>query len=163
MEKQKQKNKSNEIVAGLVTGASDNDPAGIATYALSGIRFGFAQLWLLLLTTPILVAVQAMASRIAIVTGKGLSANFKNHFSTKVALGAVILLLTANVLTIGADIAAMSEAASLLVPGTKLIHCVVPISFITWYVVVFFNYKEIRKYFLWLILFFGAFIFSAIL
>lgn len=151
------------IVPGLVTGASDNDPAGIATYSLSGIRFGYGQLWLLVLTTPMLIALQSMVARIAIVTKKGLATNFKNVYSRNVAFGAVALLVVANVLTIGANIAAMSEAAALLVPGTSLINWVVPVSFIMWYVVVFLNYKHITQYFLWLILFYLAFIFSAIL
>ena len=151
------------IVPGLVTGASDNDPAGIATYSLSGIRFGYGQLWLLVLTTPMLIALQSMVARIAIVTKKGLATNFKNVYSRNVAFGAVALLVVANVLTIGANIAAMSEAAALLVPGTSLINWVVPVSFIMWYVVVFLNYKHITQYFLWLILFYLASIFSAIL
>ena len=151
------------IVPGLFTGASDNDPAGIATYSLSGIRFGYGQLWLLVLTTPMLIALQSMVARIAIVTKKGLATNFKNVYSRNVAFGAVALLVVANVLTIGANIAAMSEAAALLVPGTSLINWVVPVSFIMWYVVVFLNYKHITQYFLWLILFYLASIFSAIL
>ncbi len=159
----KDKKITDEIVPSLVTGAAGNDPAGIATYALSGIRFGFGQLWLLLLTTPMLIAVLSMVGRIAIVTKKGLSANLRTHFSQKVALVAVALLVAANVLTIGADIAAMAEAFALLVPGTELVHWVVPVSFLIWYVVVFFNYKEIRKYFMWLILIFAAFVISAIL
>ena len=155
-------NIGDRIVPGLVTGASDDDPSGIATYSISGIQFGLSQLWLLLLATPMLIAVQSMAARIAIVTRRGLSANFASVFSRKIALSAVGLLVVANVLTIGADIAAMSEAVSILVPGTKLIHWVVPVSFIMWYVLVFFNYKQIRRYFLWLVFFFFAFVISAV-
>jgi len=153
----------NRIVPGLVTGAADNDPAGVATYSLSGINFRYAQIWLLLLATPMLIAVQSMAVRLALVSKKGLSENYRKHYPLWIALTAVIFLVVSNILTIGANIAAMAEAASLLAPGTKLIHWVVPISFLIWYVVVFFNYRQIRKYFLWLILFFGAFVISAIL
>lgn len=153
----------NQTVPGVVTGASDNDPSGVVTYAISGIKFGYSQLWLLLLSTPMLIAVQSTIARIAIVTNKGLATNFREHFSKDISLAAVALLLIANILTIGADIAVMSEAAALLVPGTKLIFWVLPISVAVWYIVVFKNYAAIRKYFLWLVLFFGGFVVSAIL
>ena len=162
-EQEKGVNISSAIAPGLVTGASDNDPAGIATYALAGIRTGYGQLWLLPVITPMLIAVQSMAARIASITKRGIAANIVKFYGRKTALLAVGSLVIANVLTIGADIAAMAQSMSLLIPGTTILFWVVPVSFIMWYVLVFFNYREIRLYFLWLILISFAFVVSAYL
>jgi NRAMP (natural resistance-associated macrophage protein)-like metal ion transporter len=99
---------------GFITGASDDDPSGIATYAQTGTMFGYRQLWLVLWTLPFMIAVQEMCGRIGLVTGKGLSGVIRKHYSKKLLYGAVLLLLVANTINIGADLGAMAAAAQLV-------------------------------------------------
>ena len=101
---------------GLVTGASDDDPSGIATYSQAGAAFGLSLLWSSVLTLPLLIAVQEMCARIALVTGKGLLANIQARFSRPVVGMVVLLLVTANTLNLGADIGMMAASARLIVP-----------------------------------------------
>jgi NRAMP (natural resistance-associated macrophage protein)-like metal ion transporter len=103
------------IGPGVVTGAADDDPSGIVTYTQAGAQFGFGQLWTILLTLPLMVSVQEICGRIGIVTGKGLAENIKEHYSRKVLLFLVFLLLIANTINLGADIGAMAAAAQLFV------------------------------------------------
>lgn len=99
---------------GLITGVADDDPSGIATYSQAGAQFGFAMLWTMPLTFPLMAAVQSMCARIGRVTGKGLAANIKTALPPIVLQGVVLLLLVANVLNIAADVAAMGETAELV-------------------------------------------------
>lgn len=101
---------------GLVTGASDDDPSGIATYSQAGAQAGFGFLWTALLTFPLMAGVQEMCARIGLVTGRGLVGNLKEYYPRPVLYFLALLVLTANTINIGADIAGMSAAASLLVP-----------------------------------------------
>lgn len=101
---------------GFITGASDDDPAGIATYSITGAMFGFAQLWLAVLTVPLMIAVQEMCGRIGLVTGQGLASVMKRHYSRTLLTSCILLLLFANTVNIGADLGAMAAAAQLLVP-----------------------------------------------
>ena len=105
---------------GLVTGASDDDPSGIGTYSQVGAQFGYELLWTMVLSYPLMAAIQVMCARIGRVTGKGLAANIKKAFPPFVLYGAVLLLLIANTLNIAADVAAMGEVAELV---TGLNHC----------------------------------------
>jgi Mn2+/Fe2+ NRAMP family transporter len=98
---------------GLVTGVADDDPSGIATYSQAGAQFGLNMLWTMPLAYPLMSAVQSMCAQIGRVTGKGLAANIKTAFPPVVLQGVVLLLLTANVLNIAADLAAMGEVAEL--------------------------------------------------
>src|SRR5271156_5757258 len=93
---------------GLTTGAADDDPAGIATYSQTGAQYGFQLLWLSLLTFPLMAIIQEMCARIGIVTGEGLAANIRRHYSGKVLRWITILLFAANTLNIAADLGAMS-------------------------------------------------------
>lgn len=102
------------IGPGLITGAADDDPSGIATYSQAGAQFGVHMLWTMPLSYPMMAAVQSMCARIGRVTGKGLAANIKLAFPPYVLKGVVLLLLLANTLNIAADIAAMGEAAELV-------------------------------------------------
>ncbi|MEJ8823192.1 divalent metal cation transporter [Variovorax humicola] len=111
---------------GLITGAADDDPSGIATYSQAGARFGFGLLWTIVLTYPLMVAIQLIAARIGQVTGHGLATNIRRHFPGWLLYSLVLLLLVANAINIAADIAAMADAARLLVGGGR--H---------WYVVFF--------------------------
>jgi NRAMP (natural resistance-associated macrophage protein)-like metal ion transporter len=101
---------------GLVTGAADDDPSGIATYSQTGAQFGYGQLWTALFMLPFMTAVQEACARIGIVTGMGISAVVKKHYSRTVLYGVVALVVIANVINIGADIGAMAAAIQLLVP-----------------------------------------------
>ncbi len=101
---------------GLITGAADDDPSGIATYSQTGAQFGYGQLWAALFMLPIQVATQEACARIGAVTGKGLAAVFKENYSKKVVYAAVILVLLANTINIGADLGAMAAATQLLIP-----------------------------------------------
>ena len=102
---------------GLITGAADDDPSGIATYSQAGAAYGFNLLWTMVLTFPLMSAVQMIAARIGRVTGKGLAANIKEMFPAPVLGVMVLLLFVANAINIGADLAAMGEGAQLVVGG----------------------------------------------
>ena len=106
---------------GLITGAADDDPSGIATYSQAGAQFGFNTLWTLVLTYPFMVGIQLVSARIGRVTGRGLAANIRHAYSPVLLYMIVLLLLVANVINIAADIAAMGEAAR-LVTGVGSAH-----------------------------------------
>ena len=99
---------------GLVTGASDDDPSGIATYAQAGAQFGFGLTWTLLLTYPLMSAVQAISARIGRTTGLGIAANLRRRYPGPLVPGLIVLVIAANVINLGADLGAMAEATSLL-------------------------------------------------
>lgn len=101
---------------GLTTGAADDDPSGIATYSQTGAQFGYGQLWTALYMLPFMTAVQEACARIGLVTGKGIAAVVKQHYSKPVLYCVVGLVLVANTINIGADIGAMAAAANLLIP-----------------------------------------------
>jgi len=102
---------------GLITGAADDDPSGIATYSQAGTQFGFQLGWTLLLTYPLMVAIQAISARVGRTTGKGIAGVVRAHYPNWLLLGIVALLFTANTLNIGADLGAMAETGRLLLPG----------------------------------------------
>lgn len=109
---------------GLVTGAADDDPSGIATYSQAGAQFGYGMLWSVLFTTPLMVGIQVVSARIGRVTGHGLAANIRDHFPRPVLLAIVALLLFANTLNIAADLGAMAAATQILVGGPSRIYVV---------------------------------------
>lgn len=100
---------------GLITGAADDDPSGIATYSQTGAQFGFGQLWTALYQLPLLIAVQEACARIGAVTGQGLAGVIKQHYSRRVLVVMVLLVVIANTINIGADIGAVAAAARLVV------------------------------------------------
>jgi NRAMP (natural resistance-associated macrophage protein)-like metal ion transporter len=99
---------------GLVTGAADDDPSGIATYSQAGARFGYAQLWTITLCLPLMIGVQEATARIGSVTGHGLAHVTKEYFSKRVLYSIVLLVLVANIINIGADIAAVGASLRLM-------------------------------------------------
>jgi NRAMP (natural resistance-associated macrophage protein)-like metal ion transporter len=101
---------------GLITGAADDDPSGIATYAQAGARFGFQLAWTMLLTYPLMVAIQTISARIGRTTGRGIAANIRMFYPGALLHGSVALLFVANLCNIGADLGAMAESARLLLP-----------------------------------------------
>jgi NRAMP (natural resistance-associated macrophage protein)-like metal ion transporter len=107
---------------GLITGAADDDPSGIATYSQAGAQFGFGMLWTTVLTLPLMAAIQVVSARIGYVTGKGLAANIKAAFPWPVLMAVVGMLMVANTLNIAADIAAMAEALRLLLGGSAHVY-----------------------------------------
>ncbi len=102
---------------GLITGAADDDPSGIATYSQVGARFGYAILWTAFFTFPLMVGIQTISARIGRVTGQGLAANIRKHYPPWLLYGIVLLLLIANTINIAADIGAMGAALKLLIGG----------------------------------------------
>ena len=109
---------------GLITGAADDDPSGIATYSQAGAQFGYGMLWTVVFTFPLMTAIQMVSARIGHVTGHGLTANIKQAFPRWVTVSIVMLLVCANTLNISADIAAMGEALQLLAGGSALIYSI---------------------------------------
>lgn len=101
---------------GVISGAADDDPSGIATYTQTGAQFGFGQLWTAIYMLPFLVSIQEACARIGAVTGKGLSAAVKRHYSRRVLLVMVFAVFIANTINIGADIGAMAESLALITP-----------------------------------------------
>nr|MBI5455674.1 divalent metal cation transporter [Candidatus Levybacteria bacterium] len=117
---EKIKNKFNRFLRilgpGLITGAADDDPSGIATYSQTGAQFGYGQLWTVLLMYPLMTAVQEACARIGAVTGKGIAAVVKTNYNKKLLYFVVLLVVVANTINIGADIGAMASAANLIIP-----------------------------------------------
>ena len=110
---------------GLITGAADDDPSGIATYSQAGAQFGLNMLWTALITFPLMVGIQIVSARIGRVTGKGLAANIRRLFPRWVLLSVVLLLVVANTINIAADIAAMGEALQLVLGGGEHGHAII--------------------------------------
>ncbi len=136
---------------GLVTGAADDDPSGIATYSQAGAAHGLGLLWIFPFMYPILLAVQESCSRIGAITGTGLAAVIKEHYSRKLLYLSVGLVVVANTLNIGADLGAMAAAAQLFVDIPFAILAIFFASLIV-LLVVFVNYKTYAKILKWLAL-----------
>src|ERR1700710_152636 len=115
----------NQLGPGLITGAADDDPSGIATYSQSGAQFGFGLLWTLVLTFPLMVSIQLISAHIGRVTGRGLAQNMGQVMPAPVVLTLVALLFVANTINIGADVAAMGEAARLVAGGGEHVFTIV--------------------------------------
>jgi Mn2+/Fe2+ NRAMP family transporter len=102
---------------GLVTGAADDDPSGIATYSQAGAQFGYGLGWTLVLTLPLMIVIQNIAAEIGRVTGAGIAANLRRHYSITILWAVVLLLLVANIINLGADLSAMGAALYLFIGG----------------------------------------------
>ncbi len=107
---------------GVITGASDDDPAGIVTYSQAGAKYGNQFLWLAWFTTPLMIAVQEMSARLGLVSGRGLADLIRRVYSSRWAWCLSVLLLLANVLNIGADLGALAEVTQLLMPGPRFFY-----------------------------------------
>ena len=115
----------NVLGPGLITGASDDDPSGIATYSQVGAQFGYAIGWIMLFSYPLMAATQEISARIGRVTGKGIAGNIRAHYSPWLLRIIVGLLLVANIINIGADLGAMGDALTLLVGGPAHLYVVI--------------------------------------
>src|SRR4029077_8604012 len=102
------------IGPGVITGAADDDPSGIATYSVAGAQLGTSLLWTAFITWPLMAAVQMMCARIGMVTGKGLASAISDKFPKAVVNLCISALLIANIINIGSDLAGMADAASML-------------------------------------------------
>jgi NRAMP (natural resistance-associated macrophage protein)-like metal ion transporter len=140
-----------QLGPGLITGAADDDPSGIATYSQAGAQFGFSMLWTVVFTLPLMVAIQIVSARIGHVTRRGLAANIKASFPRWVLYAVVGMLLAANTLNLAADIAAMAEALRLLVGGSAHVYAVT-FGLLCLVLQVFLPYKRYVRWLKWLTL-----------
>ncbi len=136
---------------GVITGAADDDPSGIATYSQTGAQFGYSLLWTAVFMLPFQAGVQEACARIGAVTGKGIAAVVKQHYSRKILYAVVVLVLVANTINIGADIGAMAAAAALIIPVNFVILTLIfTISILL--LEIFTSYKVYSKILKWLCL-----------
>ena len=147
---------------GLITGASDDDPSGIATYAMAGASLGYATLWTALATFPMMAAVQFMCSRIALVSGMGLAGVLRRRYSRALLYPLVAGLVVANTINVGADLGAIAAAMNLLVPIPP-IALIAPTAGAILAVEIWGSYRTINRLFKWLTLALFAYIGSAFL
>ena len=135
---------------GVVTGAADDDPSGIATYSQAGAVYGYGLLWLFPIMFPLLLAVQESCARIGAVTGDGLAALLKRHYSKKILFAAVILVVVANTVNIGSDLAAMAATTQLLIPGLPAAGLAVFFAIACVLLQMFVPYRQYAKILKWL-------------
>ncbi|HSX30803.1 MAG TPA: divalent metal cation transporter [Candidatus Saccharimonadales bacterium] len=148
---------------GLTTGASDDDPSGIATYSQTGAQFGFGMLWLSLWTFPLMSVVQEMCARIGLVTGKGLAGNIRAYYSRRVLRLCTLLLFAANAFNIGADLGAMAKGVQLLNPRLNFSLLVVAFAVLSLLLQIFTPYVLYAKYLKWLAMVLLSYVVSSIL
>jgi len=147
---------------GLITGASDDDPSGIATYSQAGAQFGYALTWLMLFTWPLMAAIQEISARIGRVTGKGIAANLREHYPVWLLQPIVTLLLVANFINLGADLGAMGDALRLLIGGPRGLYVVLFAAFCTT-LEIFSSYERYVRVLKWLTLSLFAYVATALI
>ncbi len=148
------------IGPGVITGAADDDPSGIATYSIAGAQLGTTLLWTSLLTWPMMAAVQVMCARIGMVTGQGLAATLQKKLPRWVIVVVVVALFAANAINIGADLAGMSDAAEMLT-GIGSRWLVVGFGLAIGWATIRFRYREIAACLKWLCLVLFAYVITA--
>ena len=136
---------------GIITGAADDDPSGIATYSVAGAQLGTSLLWTALITWPLMAAVQIMCARIGMVTGKGLAGALKRRFPSWLLGGVIVALLAANTINIAADLAGMADAAEMLT-GIKSHYFVVGFALLISWATIRLGYQQIANVLKWLVL-----------
>src|SRR6202795_4007975 len=145
---------------GLITGAADDDPSGISTYSVAGAAYGYATLWIALLTFPLMVAVQLMCARLGMVTGRGLASAVRIHYPRWVLWSSCSILVVANIINIGADLGGMAEATQLITGIRALIwipfYALFIIGLLFWA-----SYMRIAKIFKWLTLVLLAYVMAS--
>ena len=114
-----------KLGAGLITGAADDDPSGIATYSQAGAQYGYGLLWSMVLTYPLMAGIQIISARIGLVSGRGLAHNMRLNYPLAITLPLVFLLLVANTINIAADLAAMADAVKLVIGGPRYLYAVI--------------------------------------
>ncbi|MBP7700548.1 divalent metal cation transporter [Candidatus Woesebacteria bacterium] len=148
---------------GIVTGAADDDPSGIATYSQAGAQFGFLMPWTMLFTYPLMTAVQDACVRVGAVTGKGLAAIIRDHYPKKVLYPVVALVVFANTLNIGSDIGAMAASARLLFPNVPFVVLAIFFALIILLMEVLIPYKKYIQVLKWLSMALFAYMITAFL
>ncbi|HEY2915852.1 MAG TPA: divalent metal cation transporter [Candidatus Limnocylindrales bacterium] len=148
---------------GFVTGASDDDPSGIATYASAGAGFGFGLLWTALVTFPLMTAVQFACAKIGLVTGRGLAGVVRRHYPRWLLYPVVVALFVANTINVGADLGAIAASVNLIVPAVPAAPLVLPIALGILGLTVFGSYALIARVFQWLALVLVGYVGAAIL
>src|SRR5581483_3762751 len=146
---------------GLITGASDDDPSGIGTYAQAGAAFGYSVLWTALITFPMMLSVQYMCAKIGMVSGKGLARVLRDHYSKALVYPVVTGLAIANTINAGVDIGAIGAAINLIVP-VPIYVLIIPTTLIILTLQIWGSYRLIAKTFKWLALALLAYIASAL-
>ena len=146
---------------GLITGAADDDPSGIATYSQVGAQFGYGMLWTMLFSFPLMASIQEISARIGRTSGLGIAGNMRLHFRRPFLIGIVFLLLVANIFNLGADIGAMGAATQLLLPGPLSLY-VVALGCISMVLQIFVPYKSYVKYLKWLTVVLFAYVLTAL-
>jgi NRAMP (natural resistance-associated macrophage protein)-like metal ion transporter len=136
---------------GLITGAADDDPSGIATYSQTGAQYGTSLLWLAAWTFPLMAIIQEMCARIALVTGRGLAANIKHTYPRSVLYVSTILLFVANTLNIGADLGAIAKTIQLVAPSFSFVALIVITGVAGLLLQVFVPYQKYARYLKWLV------------
>jgi NRAMP (natural resistance-associated macrophage protein)-like metal ion transporter len=147
---------------GIITGAADDDPSGIATYAQTGAQFGYGQLWTALYQIPLLIAVQEACARIGAVTGRGLAGTIKQHYPRPVLIGVVLLVAVANTINIGADIGAVAEASRLVVDAPFWFFAVMTTAVVL-LLEILVTYKTYARFLKWLALALGSYVATALI
>jgi NRAMP (natural resistance-associated macrophage protein)-like metal ion transporter len=145
---------------GLITGASDDDPSGIATYSQTGAQFGFSMMWLMLFSYPLMIAIQEICARIGRVTGVGIAGNMRKHYPAPLMYGIVSLLCLANIFNLGADIGAMGAGGQLLLGGPSAPY-VIFFSVLSLLLQMYIRYTSYVKYLKWLTLALFAYVLTA--
>lgn len=153
----------NALGPGLTTGASDDDPSGIATYSQTGAQYGFGLLWLAAFTFPLMAIVQEMCARIGLVTGRGLAGNIRLHYPRRLLLACATLLFAANAFNIGADLGAMAKGVQLLHPELGFPLLVISFTVISLGIQIFSDYARYARYLKWLAMVLLAYVASALL
>jgi NRAMP (natural resistance-associated macrophage protein)-like metal ion transporter len=145
---------------GLITGASDDDPSGIATYSQTGAQFGYGMTWLMLFSYPLMIVIQEICARIGRVTGIGIAGNMRRHYPRPLLFAIVSLLCLANVFNLGADLGAMGAAGQLLLGGPMLPY-VVGFAALSLVLQIYIPYTTYVKYLKWLTLALFAYVLTA--
>lgn len=146
---------------GLITGAADDDPSGIATYSQVGAMFGYSMMWLMLFSLPLMIAIQEVCARIGRVTGMGIAANMRKHYPASLMYMIVSLLCLANIFNLGADIGAMGAAAQLLFGG-PLLPYVIAFTIFSLLLQMYIPYTQYVKYLKWLTMALFAYVLTAL-
>jgi Mn2+/Fe2+ NRAMP family transporter len=157
----KNRNNLKNLGPGIITGGAGDDPAGIVTYTIIGMTTGFSQLWLLLLSTPMMIAIQNAIAKIAIVTGKSLPEITTAFYSKRLTVMMIIILAIANILTIGADLNGIA-AVMHIVTGYETIYFLIPITSLIVWLILFGKYNTVKRVLMTLTAVLGVYIFSAI-
>jgi len=137
---------------GLITGAADDDPSGIATYSQTGAQYGTSLLWLSLWSFPLMAVIQEMCARIALVTGRGLASNIKSNYPRYMLYVCTFLLFLANTINIGADLGMMTKAIQLIIPGTSFVFLIILIGLGCLLLQIYIPYQKYAQYLKWLVI-----------